>query len=90
VKFVLKNAQGVIVQQVGNPTFTKTYLGASCGQTVADSVNETVVPDASTAYTWDGNQYHYNWSTKGLAPGEYRIYANLADNTKPWVNICLS
>jgi hypothetical protein len=53
-------------------------------------VDATVSPDPSTVYTWDGSQYHYNWSTKGLAKGEYRIYANLADGTKQAVNICLS
>ena len=87
---MIKDAAGNVVQQTGSPTFTKTYLGASCGQTVSDSVDVTVPPDPSTIYTWDGSQYHYNWSTKGLAPGEYRIYANLADGTKGSVNICLS
>jgi hypothetical protein len=51
---------------------------------------EVVTPDQGVQYTWDGNQYHYNWSTKGLTAGEYRIYANLADNTKQYVDICLS
>ena len=41
-------------------------------------------------YKWDGAQYHYNWSTKGLTAGEYRIFANLADGTKPYVDICLT
>jgi hypothetical protein len=41
-------------------------------------------------YAWDGSQYHYNWSTKGLTAGEYRIYANLADGTKQYVDICLA
>ena len=90
VKFNLKDAAGNVVQQAVNPTFTKTYVGASCGQTVSDSVDATVAPDPSTVYTWDGSQYHYNWSTKGLQAGEYRIYANLADGTKQPVNICLS
>jgi hypothetical protein len=34
--------------------------------------------------------YHYNWSTKGLTTGEYRMYANLADGTKRYVDICLT
>jgi hypothetical protein len=41
-------------------------------------------------YNWDGNQYHYNWSTKGLTAGEYRIFANLADGTARYVDICLT
>jgi hypothetical protein len=41
-------------------------------------------------YQGDGSQYHYNWSTKGLTSGEYRIYANLADGTHRWVDVCLT
>jgi len=88
-KFVLKDAKGVVVTQVGNPTFSKTYLGASCGQTTADT-QEAVTPDSGSGFTWDGSQYHYNWSTKGLAAGEYRITATLADAETLSVNICLS
>ena len=43
---------------------------------------EAVTPDAGDV-RWDGSQYHYNWSTKGLTAGEYRIYANLADGRSP-------
>jgi hypothetical protein len=57
---------------------------------VPDQITDTVVPDPDAVYAWDGSQYHYNWSTKGLTAGEYRIYANLADGTKPYVDICLS
>ena len=49
-----------------------------------------LAPDAGANYQWEGGQYHYNWSTKGLTAGEYRIYANLADGTKPYVDICLT
>ena len=85
------NLQGVIVQQTGNPTFTRSdNLGACDANAVSDSITEVVTPDAGAVYTWDGSQYHYNWSTKGLQAGEYRIYANLADGTKGSVNICLS
>jgi hypothetical protein len=36
-----------------------------------------------------GQQYIYNWGTKGLAAGEYRIYAGLDDGSKQYVDICL-
>jgi hypothetical protein len=49
-----------------------------------------VAPDPGVTYAWDGSKYQYNWSTKNLTVGEYRIYANLADSTKPWVEICLT
>jgi hypothetical protein len=88
-KFVLKDALGAIVQQATSPVFSMSKLDASCGATTADTT-ETVAPDAGSVYTWDGSQYHFNWSTKGLKAGEYRIYAALADGSKPYVNICLN
>ena len=90
-KFVLKNAQGVVVQQSGTPTFTRSNNNGVCDATaVPDQITDTVAPDPNAVYAWDGSQYHYNWSTKGLTAGEYRIYANLADGTKQYVDICLS
>ena len=46
---------------------------------------------AGSTFRWDstGPQYIYNWSTKGLQTGEYRIFASLDDGTKQWVDICL-
>jgi hypothetical protein len=90
-KFVLKDARGAVVQQSGSPTFSRSgNLGSCDAQTEPESITEVVAPDAGVSYAWDGSQYHYNWSTKGLTAGEYRIYANLADGTKPYVDICLT
>ena len=90
VKFVLKNAAGAIIQQVGSPTFSRSGNLGSCDSATAVEPPDVILPDAGVLYVWDGNQYHYNWSTKGLTAGEYRIYANLADGTKPYVDICLN
>jgi hypothetical protein len=91
VKFVIKNAAGVIVQQTPDPTFTRSGNLGSCDATTdPETITEVLTPDATATYNWDGNQYHYNWSTKNLTAGEYRIYANLADGTKPYVDICLT
>jgi hypothetical protein len=49
-----------------------------------------VTADGGSSYVWDGSQYQYNWSTKNLTAGEYRIFANLADGTVQHVDICLS
>jgi hypothetical protein len=89
-KFVLKNAAGAVVQQATAPTFSRSGNLGACDSTATPDTTDAVTPDAGVTYTWDGSQYHYNWSTKGLAAGEYRIYANLADGTKPWVDICLT
>ena len=50
----------------------------------------TLTPDVVPQYKWDGSQYHYNWSTKGLTAGLYRIFANLGDKTAHSVDICLT
>ena len=81
-KFVIKDARGAVVQQSGSPTFSRSgNLGSCDAQTEPETVIEVVAPDAGVSYAWDGSQYHYNWSTKSLTAGEYRIYANLADGT---------
>ena len=89
-KFVLKNAAGAVVQQATDPTFTRSGNLGACDSTAATDTTEAVTPDAGSTFTWDGSQYHYNWSTKSLTAGEYRIYANLADGTKHYVDICLA
>jgi hypothetical protein len=89
-KFVIKNAAGTVIQQSGSPTFSRSGNLGSCDTTAAlDTIAEVVAPDAGVVYNWDGSQYHYNWSTKGLTGGEYRVYANLGDGTKRYVDICL-
>jgi hypothetical protein len=90
VKFVLKNEAGQIVQQTPNPTFTRSASLGSCDNSLDPEDPLTIPADPGSSYVWDGNQYHYNWSTKGLTAGEYRIYANLADGTKQYVDICLT
>ena len=89
-KFLLKNAAGAVVQQTGNPAFSRSQNLGACDSSTQPEIEEVVPPDGGTAFVWDGSQYHYNWSTKGLTAGEYRIYANLADGTKPYVDICLT
>jgi hypothetical protein len=90
-KFVLKNAAGQVVQQATNPTFTRTNRLRACdANATTEPTASDILPDAGASYVWDGNQYHYNWSTKGIKDaGVYRIYANLADGTQRWVDICL-
>jgi trimeric autotransporter adhesin len=91
VKFVLRNAAGATVQQTPYPTFTRSTNRGSCdpGATLEPGT-DLVSPDTVPEFRWDGAQYHYNWSTKALTSGVYRIYANLADGTKPFVDICLT
>ncbi len=91
VKFQITDAAGTVVQQTGNPTFSRTdYLGA-CDATAALDTLPSVPADNGAAFGSNGSTYSYNWSTKGITkPGEYRIFANLADNTRRSVDICLT
>ena len=97
LKFNIYNAGGTAVQQLTNPTFTKVSHGTCDAQTaVEDAPTET--PDPGTQFVWTTDHYQYNWSTKGLQAGEWRVYANLADGTgyKPgqagenYTDICLT
>jgi hypothetical protein len=90
-KFVLKNTAGQVVQQATTPTFSRTNRLRACDTNATTEPSSTdLSPDGGASYSWDGSQYHYNWSTKGIKDaGVYRIYANLADTTQRWVDICL-
>ena len=81
---------GNIVQQSPLPTFSRSNTSVSCDTTTAPEAVLVLSPDAGANYQWEGGQYHYNWSTKGLTAGEYRIYANLSDGTARYVDICLT
>ena len=89
-KFVITNAGGTVVQQTSNPTFARSVnLGACDASTYSESL-DAFAADVIPQYVWDDSQYHYNWSTKGLDSGRYRIFAILGDGTSPWVDICLT
>ena len=91
VKFIISNAAGTAVQQTPNPTFTKSARLGACDPSTTLESAVTLSPDTDGTYDFSGGQYHYNWSTKSITQaGEYRIYANLADGTKRWVDICLT
>ncbi|HEY3310137.1 MAG TPA: PxKF domain-containing protein, partial [Anaerolineales bacterium] len=89
VKFQLKDANGVVVQTSLAPLWLSPVLG---GQTTAP-VDETTyfdLPTNGATYSWDGQQYHYNWSTKGFKAGYYyRIGFKLTDGTTNYVYIGL-
>jgi hypothetical protein len=90
-KFVIMDAFGNAVQQAGNPFFTRSPKIRECAEGTLEVAPPDLNPTADPTYKWDGAQYHYNWSTKGLgAPGVYRIFANLADGTSRFVDICLT
>ncbi len=89
-KFQVKDSVGNVVQQTGSPTFSSTYRGSSCDNNATTDTVPTVAPMNGATFSWDGSKYQYNWSTKGLTAGEYRIFANLADGTAHYTDICLT
>jgi len=71
---------------------TLSYARISNG--VVGSVNETVSTSAATTgnlfrYDPTARQYIFNWSTKGLAPGTYRLFINLGDGVEHTVDVGL-
>ncbi|HET7691029.1 MAG TPA: YDG domain-containing protein [Nocardioidaceae bacterium] len=89
-KFVIKDAFGTVVQQSSQPQFSKVFRGKTCDASGTTEAVSTLTADAGAYYKWDGSQYHYNWSTKGLEAGEWRIFAILADGTSQYTDICLT
>ena len=90
VRFNIRNAAGNIVQQTPNPTFTRSANRGLCDSLTAPETVPVLTPMTDPQYSFNGSHYHYNWSTKGLTAGEYRIYAHLADGTSRYVDICLT
>ncbi len=90
VKFDIKDANGNLVTQLGSPRFTRSDNLGSCDRDASLDTLPSVIPDGGTTYSSNGGHYQYNWSTKGLTSGEYRIFAHLADSTSQSVYICLT
>jgi hypothetical protein len=90
VKFQIKNASGASIQQVSLPTFQQGSNRGTCDSATSTELTYTDTPTTGGSFRWDTSQYIYNFSTKGLTAGEYRIYAVLADGTKPYVDLCLT
>ena len=89
-KFQLKKTDGTAMQAGALPVFNRSTTPVSCDTQLAPEVLATDAGFAGSTFRWDGStQYIYNWSTKGLKAGEYRIYATLDDGSKQYVDICL-
>ncbi|HET8626431.1 MAG TPA: PxKF domain-containing protein, partial [Thermomicrobiales bacterium] len=90
-KFQLKDAAGNIVQANSLPIWLAPAQGSSTAAPVDETVYSDPVDTAST-YRWDstGQQYIFNWGTKGFAAGNYwRIGVQLDDGQIYYVNLGL-
>jgi len=85
VKLQVKRADGTQVDPLTPPE----WLTPEKGSATAATVNEEVWTDPATTGTQfakTGDQWHYNWKTKGIAAGfSYRIGVKLDDGTKHYV-----
>ena len=90
-KFQLKKADGGIVQAGVLPVFSRSTTPVACDTQIAPEGLDTDSAFSGSTFRWDATaqQYIYNWSTKGLRAGEYRIYAALDDGSRQYVDICL-
>ena len=90
-KFQLKKADGTVVQTATPPQWLIPAKGSPTSAAVDENVYTDPASSGST-YRWDttGQQYIYNWSTKGLAIGYYhRIGVQLDDGQTYYVNVGL-
>ncbi|HVE98012.1 MAG TPA: HYR domain-containing protein [Mycobacteriales bacterium] len=92
LKFQLRTLDGGSVQQSGSPVFAKDYRGPTCNSATANEVPPEATSTSGTTYRWDSTalQYIYNFSTKGLAAGEWRTWAQTGDGQSYYVDLCLT
>jgi hypothetical protein len=90
LKFSVGDGSGQVAQQLGAPTFGRSGNLGACGTAPDAATAPAASPDGGSPFRWTGGEYHYNWSTKGLAPGLYRLFASLGDGTVRHVDVCLS
>lgn len=79
VKFLLKDASGAVVRAASLPQWVKPQRGSS----ISAAIDESVYADPVTggeAYYWDGEQYHYNWGTRGVSVGYVQRIGVLLDD----------
>jgi hypothetical protein len=70
--------------------FSRGANRGSCDSATSVEVPSDLATTPGENYKLNGTQYQYNFSTKGLTSGEYRIYASLYDGTKRYVDLCLT
>jgi hypothetical protein len=89
VKFQLKDAAGNVVQAATLPAWAVPAKGGVASAAVDEAVYADL-PTSGGSFRWDGSQYIYNWSTKGLQAGYYyRVGWTLPDGESGSVVIAL-
>jgi hypothetical protein len=65
-------------------------IGPGCGASALEPTVLEYLTSTLPIYTLNGGHYQYNWNTKGVPAGLYRIFATLNDGTTQSVDICLA
>ena len=89
VKFVLKDANGNVVQAASPPQWLTPTKGSATSQPVDEALYGEPAT-TGTAYLWNGSHYQYNWASPKNGSGFYwRIGVRLDDGQIYYVNISL-
>jgi hypothetical protein len=89
VKFVLKDANGNVVQAASPPQWLTPAKGSATTQPVDESLYSEPATTGTT-YQWTGTHYQYNWASPKNGTGYFwRIGVKLDDGQIYYVNISL-
>ena len=64
-KFDIKDANGAVVVQTGNPTFNYAMIGATCGDAAAETIDLSYPPSSLPIYALTGGHYQYQLEHQG-------------------------
>jgi len=80
VKFALTGASAPVTTATARLSLAKISNGIE--GTVVEATSN-VAATTGNLFRYDGGQYIYNWSTKGLTPGTYSVKIDLGVD-RPW------
>lgn len=87
VGFRLLDADGVVVVPSTRPVWLSPVRGSRTGAAVNEAFS-TTTPSSGSAYTWRGDRWQYDWSTRNAsAQYRYRLGVRLDDGTTRYVTI---
>jgi hypothetical protein len=86
VKFAVSGSAGPITDATATLSFTKLTSNVEGSYLEATS---TAAATTGSLFRYDGSQYIFNWSSKGLTAGTYRVKADLGDGLAHTVQISL-
>jgi hypothetical protein len=87
VGFRLLDADGVVVVPSTRPVWVTPVRGSRTGAAVNEAFS-TTTPSSGSAYTWRGDRWQYDWSTRNTsAQYRYRLGVRLDDGTTRYVTI---